>query len=86
MPMTVAQQFNSKLGAVGLFINGIADAAERIKQSASHADTLIAFLKHERMTKTDRDNCMAMVVSDARLEPEDRRRLLHAIAESKKAR
>ena len=86
MPRTVAQQFNTKLGAVGLFVGSIADAAERVRQSALHADTLIAFLKHEKTTKTDRDNCMAMVVNDARLEQDDRRRLLEAIADAKRAR
>ena len=86
MPRTVAQQFATKLGASSLFVGGISDAAERARQSALQVDTLIAFLKGEKTTKEDMDNCMAYVVNDARLEQEDRRRLLHAIAESKKAR
>ena len=86
MPRSVVQQFHSKLGAVGLFVEGITDAAERVKHSALHADTLVAFLQKEKTTKTDRDNCMAMVVNDARLEQDDRRRLLEAIADAKRAR
>ena len=86
MPRSVVQLLQTKLGAVGLFVEGIADAADRVRHSALQADTLIAFLQHEKTTKTERDNCMAMVVSDARLEDDDRRRLLEATAESKKAR
>ena len=86
MLRSVAQLFQSKLGAVGLFVEGITDAAERVKHSALHADTLVAFLQHEKTTKSDRDNCMALVVSDARLEPDDRRRLLEAIADAKRVR
>ena len=85
-PRTVAQQFSTKLGAVGLYVEGIADAAERRSASALHAANLIAFLKQEKTTKTDRDYCMAMVVNDGRLEQDDRRRLLAAIADAKKAR
>ena len=86
MPRSVVQLFQTKLGAVGLFVEGITDAADRVRHSALQADTSIAFLQHEKTTKTERDNCMAMVVNDARLEDDDRRRLLEAIAESKKAR
>ena len=86
MMRSVVQLFQSKLGAVGLFVEGIDDAAERVRHSAPQADTLIAFLQHEKTTKTDRDNCMAMVVNDARLEQDDRRRLLEAIADAKRAR
>ena len=86
MLRSVVQLFQSKLGAVGLFVEGIDDAAERGRHSARQADTLIAFLQHEKTTKSDRDNCMALVVSDARLEQDDRRRLLEAIAEAKRAR
>ncbi len=86
MLRTVVQLFQSKLGAVGLFVEGITDAAERVRHSALQADTLIAFLQHEKTTKSDRDNCMALVVSDARLEQDDRRRLLKAIADAKRAR
>ena len=86
MLRTVVQLFQSKLGAVGLFVEGITDAAERVRHSALQADTLIAFLQHEKTTKSDRDNCMAMVVNDARLEQDDRRRLLEAIADAKRAR
>ena len=82
----MVQLCQSKLGAVGLFVEGITDAAERVMHSALHADTLIAFLQHEKTTKSDRDNCMALVVSDARLEQDDRRRLLEAIADAKRAR
>ena len=60
--------------------------AERVRHSALHADTLIAFLQHEKTTKSDRDNCMALVVNDARLEQYDRGRLLEAIADAKRAR
>ena len=67
MLKSVVAQFQTKLGAVGLFVEGITDAAERVRHSALHADTLIAFLQHEKTTKTDRYNCMAMVVNDARL-------------------
>ena len=86
MLKSVVAQFQTKLGAVGLFVEGITDAAERVRHSALHADTLVAFLQKEKTTRTDRDNCMAMVVNDARLEQDDRRRLLEAIADSKKAR
>ena len=86
MSRSVVQQFHSKLGAVGLFIDGIADAAERVRQSSIHSDTLIAFLQQQKTTKADRDNCMALVVDDPRLEQEDRRRLLTAIAAGPRAR
>ena len=72
MVRSVVQLFQPKLGAVGLFVEGITDAAERVRHSALQADTLIAFLQHEKTTNTDRDNCMAMVVNDARLEQYDR--------------
>ena len=42
---SVVQQFHSKLGAVGLFVEGITDAAERVRQSSVQSDTLIAFLQ-----------------------------------------
>ena len=61
MRRSVVQQFHSKLGAVGLFVEGITDAAERVRHSSVRADTLIAFLQHEKMTKAYRDNCMAFV-------------------------
>lgn len=86
MPRAVADQFNINVPAASLYIQGIADPEERIRKPRAHADTFIAFLKHENTTKTDRDNCMAMVVNDARLELDDRRRLLEAIADSQKAR
>ena len=86
MMRSVVQLFQSKLGAVGLFIEAIDDAAERVRHSALHADTVVAFLQHEKTTKTDRDKCMAMVVNDARLEQDDRIRSLQAIADAKRAR
>ena len=82
----MVEKSQTKLGAVGLFVDGITDAAERVRHSALHADMLVAFLQHEKTTNTDRDNCMAMVVNDARLEQDDRRRLLVAIADAKRAR
>ena len=48
MSRSVVQQFHSKLGAVGLFVEGITDAAERVRQSSIHSDTLIAFLQQEK--------------------------------------
>ena len=86
MPRSVVQQFHSKLGAVGLFVEGITDAAERVRQSSVQSDSLIAFLQQKNTTKADRDNCMALVVEDTRLEQEDRRRLLKAITDGPKAR
>ena len=86
MPLTLQRRFQTKLGAVGLLVEGITDAAERAKRSALHADTLVAFLQHEKTTKTDGDHCMAMVVNDAGLEQDDRIRLLEAIADAKRAR
>ena len=86
MLRSVVQLFQSKLGAVGLFVEGITDAAERVRHSSVQSDTLIAFLQQEKTTKADRDNCMALVVDDPRLEQEDRRRLLTAIAAGPKAR
>ena len=86
MRRTVVQQFHAKLGAVGLFVEGITDAAERVRQSSVHSDTLIAFLQQQKTTKADRDNCIALVVDDPRLEQEDRRRLLTAIAAGPRAR
>ena len=72
MPRSMAERFQTKLGAVGLFVDGITDAAERVKQSSVQSDSLIAFLQQEKSTKADRDNCMALVVEDTRLEQEDR--------------
>ena len=69
-----------------MFVEGITDAAERVRQSSVHSDTLIAFLQQQKTTKADRDNCMALVVDDPRLEQEDRRRLLTAIAAGPRAR
>ena len=86
MPSTVAQQFQTKLGAVSLFVESADDAAERIRQSELHTHTLIEFLLTEKLTKTDKDNCMAMVVSDERLEITDRKRLLTAINDAKLTR
>ena len=82
----MVERFQTKLGAVGLFVDGITDAAERVKQSSVQSDSLIAFLQQEKSTKSDRDNCMALVVEDTRLEQEDRRRLLTAINAGPKAR
>ena len=86
MSRSVVQQFHSKLGAVGLFVEGITDAAERVRHSSVQSDTSIAFLPQEKTTKSDGDNCMALVVNDPRLEQDDRRRLLEAIADAKRAR
>ena len=52
MLRSAVAQFQSKLGAVGLFVEGITDAAERARHSALHADTLVAFLQQEKTTKT----------------------------------
>ena len=47
MRRSVVQQFHSKLGAVGLFVEGITDAAERVRHSSVQSDTLIDFLQQE---------------------------------------
>ena len=86
MPRSMVERFQTKLGAVGLFVVGITDAGERVKQSSVQSDSLIAFLQQEKSTRADKDNCMALVVEDTRLEQEDRRRLLTAISAGPKAR
>ena len=51
MRRSVVQQFHSKLGAVGLFVEGITDAAERVRLSTVQSDSLIAFLQQEKRTR-----------------------------------
>ena len=48
MPRSMVERFQTKLGAVGLFVGAIRDAAERVKQSSVQSDSLIAFLQHEK--------------------------------------
>ena len=48
MPRSMVERFQSKLGAVGLFVGAIRDAAERVKQSSVQSDSLIAFLQQEK--------------------------------------
>ena len=48
MPRSMVERFQTKLGAVGLFVDGITDAAERVKQSSVQSDSLIAFLQQEK--------------------------------------
>ena len=86
MARSVVEKSQTKLGAVGLFVDGITDAAERVKQSSVQSDSLIAFLQQEKSTKADKDNCMALVIENTSLEQVDRRRLLTAISAGPKAR
>ena len=51
MPMSVVEKSQTKLGAVGLFVDGITDAAERVRQSSVQSDSLIAFLQQEKRRK-----------------------------------
>ena len=52
MPRSMAERFQTKLGAVGLFVDGITDAAERVKQSSVQSDSLIAFLQQEKTNES----------------------------------
>ena len=51
MPRPVVETFQTNLGAVGLFVDGITDAAERVRQSSVQSDSLIAVLQQEKRRK-----------------------------------
>ena len=47
MTRSMVEKFQTKLGAVGLFVNGITEQADRVRQSSVQSDSLIAFLQQE---------------------------------------
>ena len=63
--------------------HGCGGARQAVLSPIGFVDCLPATRK---TTKTDRDNCMALVVDDPRLEQEDRRRLLTTITAGPRAR
>ena len=83
--MSLAQSFRAKYGATALHVAN-EKPEQRVKKSAEQTDGLIRFLKIARITKKDREQCVAVVVSDEHLMAADRCRLLDALSEVRASR
>ena len=83
--MSVARRFISKFGAASLHV-ACAEPEQRAQKSADQTAGLISFIASATLTKKERDQCCAMVVSDDRLMGADRARLLEIIDGTKVAR